>query len=98
MTEPTARYDAIADAARREDLQALPTPSLIILGPVVDANIAHLIELVGTTARARPHIKTSRTPWAIDRLRAAGIRRVKAATHHEARLALEHGMADVLLA
>lgn len=95
MTEP---YAAVSAAARREDLAGVPTPALVVLADVVSANIAHYLELVGSARRARPHIKTARTPWAIDRLRDAGITRIKASTHLEAGLALEAGMSDVLLA
>jgi D-serine deaminase-like pyridoxal phosphate-dependent protein len=90
-------YAAIARTVRRPELHALATPALVVLAEVVSANIAHYLRLVGSVDRARPHIKTARTPWAIEQLLAAGITKVKAATHHEAALALEAGMSDVLL-
>jgi len=91
-------YPRLAATVARLDLTEVPTPCVVIAADLVDQNIAHLVELLGSPARARPHIKTARLGWTLDRLRAAGVSRVKAATVAEAALALRNGVTDVLLA
>jgi len=95
MAEHHARLATLVADSRLRDL---PTPCLVVVADLVDANIAHLLDLLGSPRRARPHIKTARTRWAVARLRAAGINKVKASTPQEVRIALEAGMADVVLA
>ena len=88
---PTSPFEV----AQTDDLL---TPALAILPAQVDANIAAVLVCTGGPDRWRPHIKTTKSAWALERLLSAGVRRVKCATVRELDLAGESGVPDVLLA
>ena len=67
------------DLAETDDLL---TPALAILPAQVDANIAAVLVCTGGPDRWRPHIKTTKSAWALERLLSAGVRRVKLSLIH----------------
>lgn len=78
--------------------QELDTPALIVFPDRVKENIRLAIELVGSPARLRPHVKTHKSPDLTRLLLAAGITRFKCATIAEAEMLALEGAPDVLLA
>jgi len=78
--------------------EALDTPALVVFPERVKENIRLAIEMVGSPARLRPHIKTNKSPDCTRLLLAAGITRFKCATIAEAEMLAMEGAPDVLLA
>ena len=75
-----------------------PSPSLLIFPDRVEANLQHMLAIIGDPARLRPHIKTHKLPQIVARQVALGITKCKAATIAEAEMAAQAGASDVLLA
>lgn len=87
------------DDYRIADSQDILTPALVVYPRFVDGNIdATLRVMGGDPNRWRPHIKTAKMPWVIERLIARGVTHFKCATTRELLVACETGAADVLLA
>ena len=81
------------------DSRALSTPSLLIYGEMVDANLSAALRLMGGNAdRWRPHLKTAKLGYTMERLVAHGVKTAKCATTLELVTALDAGMEDVLIA
>lgn len=81
------------------DLDAIPTPSLLIDMDRVDANIRAVIQQCnGDPDRWRPHVKTAKIPRVMSRFLELGVTHFKCATTKELRTLLELGAPDVLLA
>ena len=80
------------------DISKLDTPALVIFPERVKANIRTAIEMVGDISRLRPHIKTNKSPDAVQLLLDAGITKFKCATIAEAELLGRSKASDVLLA
>ena len=77
----------------------LLTPALLIDAQAVDANIeATLSALGGDARRWRPHVKTAKLAWTIERLLAHGVTAFKCATTRELRALVDAGATDVLFA
>jgi len=74
------------------------TPAVVLDETAVEHNIATVIRLVAGAERWRPHVKTARTRWTVDRLRAAGVGRFKVSTFAELSALLAFGVPDVLVA
>ncbi len=85
-------------AHRIAGIEQMLTPALIVLGAVVDANIAAAIRHAGTPNRLRPHVKTAKLQKVICRYVNFGIYQCKCATTREFEVACASGMRDVLVA
>ena len=71
----------------------LLTPALVIDAQAVDANIAATLSALGGDAgRWRPHVKTAKLAWAIERLLAHGVSAFKCATTGELKALAEAGL------
>ena len=79
-------------------LDGVRTPALLIYADRVDRNIATTLRLLGGPDRWRPHLKTAKLGWTMERLRAAGVTHAKCATALELEAACAAGFEDVLLA
>ena len=79
-------------------IQKVPSPGLLVFPDRVQANIARMIQMAGSTARLRPHLKTAKMPKVVALYLEAGVRQFKCATLSEMRMALLAGAEDVLLA
>lgn len=80
------------------ELDAVRTPALLIYAERVEGNIAATLRLLGGAERWRPHLKTAKLSWTMERLRAAGVAQAKCATALELEAACAAGFEDVLLA
>jgi D-serine deaminase-like pyridoxal phosphate-dependent protein len=81
-----------------ENIDELPSPSLIVFPDRVNENIERAISIVGDPARLRPHIKTHKMPQIIALHLRDGITKFKCATIAEAEMAARAGAKDILLA
>ncbi|MEW6130011.1 MAG: D-TA family PLP-dependent enzyme [Acidobacteriota bacterium] len=87
------------DDYRIAEIDRVLTPALAIYPEIVDANIAATIRLLGGDAsRWRPHVKTAKLQFVMQRFVAAGVMNFKCATALELATVCEIGAADVLLA
>ncbi len=86
------------EAYRVAGIEQMLTPVLIVLGAMVDANIAMAIRHAGKPNRLRPHIKTAKLGRVIRRYVDFGIHQCKCATTREFEVACSAGMRDVLVA
>ncbi len=81
------------------DAPAILTPALAIYPEIVDQNIATTIRLLGGDRnRWRPHVKTAKLQFIIERLVQHGITQAKCSTTLELSTACAAGMKDILLA
>ena len=95
-----------ADYALPEELVSrIMTPALIIYADKVEHNVKAMLDYMeGDTARWRPHLKTTKSPYVYGVLIEAGVRHFKCATVREARCLLkvlaQHDVtnADLLIA
>jgi D-serine deaminase-like pyridoxal phosphate-dependent protein len=84
MNETLAPAAPIAlDDYRVADTAGLLTPTLLIYAEAVDSNIAATIRAVGGADRWRPHVKTAKLAWVMQRLLDHGVRHFKCATTRE---------------
>jgi D-serine deaminase-like pyridoxal phosphate-dependent protein len=74
------------------------SPALLIYPDRVEANLRHMIAIVGDAGRLRPHIKTHKLPQIVKLQVGLGIMKCKAATIAEAEMAASAGARDILLA
>lgn len=81
-----------------KNIDLLDSPALVIHTDRVKANIQTAIRMVGDVGRLRPHVKTNKSPGAIDLMLQAGIRKFKCATIAEAEMLAQCKAVDVLLA
>jgi D-serine deaminase-like pyridoxal phosphate-dependent protein len=84
--------------ARGVDLSDVPSPALLLGLEPIQRNLARMLELVGGPARLRPHVKTHKLGWLVQRQMALGITRFKCATIAEAEMCAQAGAPDVLFA
>ena len=80
------------------DIESLDTPALVVFPDRVKHNIQTAINRVGHPSRLRPHIKTNKSPEAIQLMLDAGITQFKCATIAEAELLGLCNAPDTLLA
>lgn len=80
------------------DTASLLTPALLIYAEAVDANIAATLRACGGPDRWRPHVKTAKLAWVMQRLLDRGLRQFKCATTGELEVLCRLGAPDVLLA
>ncbi len=74
------------------------SPAVVFYPAIIRQNIARAIEMAGSPARLRPHVKTHKTREIVKLLIEAGVTRHKCATIAEAEMLAEVGALDVLLA
>jgi D-serine deaminase-like pyridoxal phosphate-dependent protein len=79
------------------DTHAIYSPGLVFFKDLIRQNIAHMIELAGSTDRLRPHAKTHKTGEIVEMERQAGITKHKVATLAEAELCATRGGQDVMI-
>jgi D-serine deaminase-like pyridoxal phosphate-dependent protein len=80
------------------DTSTVFTPALLFYKDLIRRNIARSIEIAGSTARLRPHVKTHKTREIARMELDAGITKHKCATLAEAEMLASCGVPDVLLA
>ncbi|MFM8273866.1 MAG: D-TA family PLP-dependent enzyme [Gemmata sp.] len=83
---------ALSDAA------TVFSPSLVFFPELIRNNIKRVIEMAGTPARLRPHVKTHKTVEIVRLLLEAGVTKHKCATIAEAEMLAAAGAPDVLIA
>jgi D-serine deaminase-like pyridoxal phosphate-dependent protein len=82
-----------------EGAGAILTPALAVYADKVDANIETALRMMdGDANRWRPHLKTAKMRWVVERLLHYGVRQFKCATTRELAMACESGAPDVLVA
>jgi D-serine deaminase-like pyridoxal phosphate-dependent protein len=81
-----------------EDTSAVYSPALLFYKELIRRNIAHAVEVAGSPARLRPHVKTHKTREIVRLELAAGITKHKCATLAEAEMLAGCGAPDVLIA
>src|SRR5438309_10951702 len=80
------------------DTSAIFSPALLFFKDLIRRNIARCLEIAGSPARLRPHVKTHKTREIVRLELDAGITKHKVATLAEADLVASCGAPDVLLA
>ncbi|MFP6892591.1 MAG: hypothetical protein VCA18_02500, partial [Opitutales bacterium] len=81
------------------NLEAIPSPSLLVFPERVEANVDRMLDMVaGDASRLRPHVKTHKMAEVVWLQVAKGITRFKCSTIAEAEMTAESGGSDVLLA
>jgi D-serine deaminase-like pyridoxal phosphate-dependent protein len=81
-----------------EDTADVYSPALLFYKDLIRRNIAHAVEMAGSPARLRPHVKTHKTRELVHLELEAGITRHKCATLAEAEMLAGCGAPDVLIA
>jgi D-serine deaminase-like pyridoxal phosphate-dependent protein len=79
------------------DVDAIPSPSLLVFEAAVARNLDRMIAIAGAPERLRPHVKTHKMPELVRRAEAAGVRKHKCATLSEAAMIARAGGRDVLI-
>ena len=85
-------------AYRVDDVARILSPGLLFFKDLIRKNIARAVELAGSPARLRPHVKTHKTREIVQMERSAGIAKHKCATIAEAEMLADCGAEDVLVA
>jgi D-serine deaminase-like pyridoxal phosphate-dependent protein len=81
------------------DAATLRTPALVVSAAAVDANVACVLGLLdGTGVGWRPHVKTAKLAWTMQRLLDRGVTTFKCATPRELEVLCGLGAPDVLVA
>jgi D-serine deaminase-like pyridoxal phosphate-dependent protein len=80
------------------DTSGLLSPSLVFYKDLIRRNIARAVEVAGSPARLRPHVKTHKTPQIVQMELQAGVTKHKCATLAEAEMCAAAGASDVLIA
>ena len=84
---------------RVQNVETIPSPSLVVYLAQVQYNIDHAITTVdGEVSKLRPHAKTHKTAEIIAMERDAGILKHKCATLREAEMLAQNGIEDILIA
>ncbi len=83
---------AVADTA------AVYSPGLLFYKDLIRRNITHAVEMAGSPARLRPHVKTHKTREIVRLELEAGVTKHKCATLAEAEMLAGCGAPDVLIA
>ena len=84
---------------RIQNVETIPSPSLVVYLDQVRYNIEHAIATVGgDVSKLRPHAKTHKTAEIIAMERDAGILKHKCATLREAEMLAQNGIKDILIA
>jgi D-serine deaminase-like pyridoxal phosphate-dependent protein len=80
------------------DTSSVFTPGLLFYKELIRRNIARAVEMAGSPARLRPHVKTHKTREIVRMELEAGITKHKCATLAEAEMIAACGAPDVLIA
>ena len=84
---------------RIQNVETIPSPSLVVYLAQVQYNIDHAIATVdGDVSKLRPHAKTHKTAEIIAMEHDAGILKHKCATLREAEMLAQNGIEDILIA
>jgi D-serine deaminase-like pyridoxal phosphate-dependent protein len=83
---------------RLTDAPSVFSPSLVFYPELIRRNIARVIEMAGSPARLRPHVKTHKTREIAKLLLDSGVTKHKCATIAEAEMLATAGAPDVLIA
>ena len=84
---------------RIQNVETIPSPSLVVYLDIVRQNIEHAIATVdGNVSKLRPHAKTHKTAEMIALERDAGILKHKCATLREAEVLAQNRIEDILIA
>lgn len=86
------------DWFRPSDEAAIPSPALLLFRERIEHNLRLMIEIAGSPARLRPHVKTHKLGPLVARQIELGIVKFKAATIAETEMCADAGATDVLLA
>jgi D-threonine aldolase len=81
-----------------QDTSAIYSPALVFYKDLIRRNIARIVEIAGSPARLRPHVKTHKTREIARLEQEAGITKQKCATIAEAEMLAGCGVQDILLA
>src|SRR6516165_553010 len=81
-----------------KDTSAVFSPALLFYKDLIRRNIARAVEMAGSPARLRPHVKTHKTREIARLELAAGITKHKCATLAEAEMLAGCGAPDVFIA
>jgi len=81
-----------------KNIEKIESPSLILYPKRIKENISKLIEIAGSSAFLRPHVKTNKIPEVCSLMMDAGIDKFKCATIAEAEMLGLIGAPDILLA
>jgi D-threonine aldolase len=84
--------------ARAADVSATPSPALLLGLEPIERNLHAMLAVAGSPARLRPHVKTHKLGWLVQRQVALGITSFKCATVAEAEMCAQAGAPDVLIA
>jgi D-threonine aldolase len=84
--------------ARGVDLSEIPSPALLLGLEPIQRNLAAMVKIAGDPARLRPHVKTHKLGWLVQRQMSLGITRYKCATIAEAEMCAQAGAPDILIA
>jgi D-serine deaminase-like pyridoxal phosphate-dependent protein len=84
--------------ARGVDLSLIASPALLLGLEPIERNLSTMLEVAGGPERLRPHVKTHKLGWLVQRQMALGIKRFKCATIAEAEMCAQAGAPDVLFA
>ena len=84
--------------ARAAELSTIPSPSLLLGLEAIERNLQTMLSIAGSPARLRPHVKTHKLGWLVQRQIALGITSFKCATIAEAEMCAQAGAPDVLIA
>ncbi len=77
---------------------SIPSPSVLIYPDRIEANLRHMIELIGDVSKFRPHVKTHKMAEIVKLKLSLGITKFKAATLAECEMVAEACGKDILLA
>jgi D-serine deaminase-like pyridoxal phosphate-dependent protein len=78
--------------------EAIATPALLIYENILDANIEAMKKVLGISDRWRPHVKTSKLLYTMQRLVERGVTNMKCTTTLELSTACRAGAKDVVVA
>lgn len=81
-----------------ENIDEVPSPSVLIYPDRIEKNIRKMIEIAGDTQNLRPHVKTHKMPEVVRLQMKHGILKFKCATIAEAEMTAACGASDILLA
>ena len=86
------------DWYRINNVEDIPSPSLVVFPRRIEENIKLMIKIAGGTEKLRPHIKTHKIAEIIKMQLDQGITKFKCATLSEAELLAKCNAKDILLA
>ena len=84
--------------ARAADLSSIASPSLLLGLEPIERNLQKMLAIAGSPSRLRPHVKTHKLAFLVQRQLALGITSFKCATIAEAEMCARAGAPDVLIA